>query len=521
MTQIQKSEWRWVYIYAVLLAVVLSVPYLVGFATQTPESRFSGALIGTEDLYSYFAKMNQGAHGAWLFTLPYSSEKQDGTPLYLFYLLLGKLSGEDYTARVVVYHLARIAIGFALTCIIYRFQAEFLPGVNQRRLALVITTLGGGFGWLLIISGQWNLFGALPLEFASPEAYSFLMMLTLPHLLAARCLMLLALLAFLGRKYLWAGLLLLPVSLIQPAIVGIVWGVIGVAQSIQIILEKDFSLKNLREKFAPVALVVLLSAPLMLYLGYLFITNPILKQWTLQNLIYSSNPVHYVSGYGLYLVLALWGLSPLKKNRPDLWGLTIGWTLIVPLLLNAPIGVQRRLVEGYQIPLVALATLGLTDGLFRYRRWLIPLTIFLVLPSNLLLWNGTIQSVLGKHDALFRQADELAIFDWLNKNGPDNQVVLSTFSTGNALPAYTHMIAFIGHSSETVFLVDKTTQVERFYNTATSPTEKLDILRKNQIDYILYGPKEKTLGTFDPSTLPNLIKRFEQGDYAIYELTSP
>jgi hypothetical protein len=517
--QFQKFEWRWVCLFAAFVMVLLCVPYLVGFFSQTSTQYFSGSVIGTDDLNSYFAKMNQGAHGAWLFTLPYSSEPQQGAPLYWLYLFLGKISGADFAARVLWYHLVRIFFGFALIFITYRFLAEFLPQISQRRLALIMVTLGGGLGWLLILSGRWNWFNSLPLEFSSPESYSFLMLLTLPHLLAARCLLFIALLTFLRRRYVWSGVALLLLGLIQPATVIITWAVMGLASLIGFLSEKRFSLRDLWKNLKPILLIGVISAPSVLYIGYLFLVDPILKQWNAQNTIPTPNLLHYLSGYGVYLVLAGFGIKPLKEARPNLWRLTLGWSVLIPVLLYMPVGFQRRLIEGYQLPLVALAVLGLTTTIASsYRRWLIPLTMFIILPSSLLLWGGAIQSVLRHADPVFQPADQISVFDWLDKNAQPGQVVFCALPTGNVLAAHTLLIPFVGHYAETVFVTRKLLEVTAFYQIGTSDDERLRLLSINRISYILYGPLERQLGALNPESRPYLRQVFQQGDYSVYRV---
>jgi hypothetical protein len=519
MAQIQRIEWRWVALFAIFCLGLTCVPYLVGLSAQTSAQRFSGAVIGSADINSYLAKMNQGARGAWLFTLPYSSEPQQGVPLYLFHLLLGKISGPDFTSRVLTYHLARLFFGFLLILITYRFLAEFLPQVNQRRLALTLVTLGGGLGWLLILSGNVTWFDTLPLEFYSPETYSFLMLLLLPHLLLARCLLLAAVLAFLYKKYTWAGLALLPLGLLQPATVVVAWAVFGASAFVHIGCEKDFSPQNIWKKLRPIGLIGLISAPLMLYLGSLFLSNPILIPWNAQNLSLTPHPLHYLSGYGLYLLLAGFGIQPLKRSRPDLWRLAVGWTVVTPVLLYLPIGIQRRLVEGFQIPLVAVAVLGLTVRLYAFRHWLMPLTLCLVLPSSLLLWTGAIGSALSQAEPVYQSADELAALDWLDKNAQPGQVVLGAFFTGNVLPARTGLIPYIGHEVETVHIAAKRVRVAEFYRSETSADERLRLLAEGHIRYVFYGPNERDLGLLDLATLPGLTERFRQGACAVHEVT--
>ena len=53
-----------------------NLPYLAGYARSTPQARFGGFFLYEQDGYSYYAKMRQGAQGAWTFHLPYTSEDE-------------------------------------------------------------------------------------------------------------------------------------------------------------------------------------------------------------------------------------------------------------------------------------------------------------------------------------------------------------------------------------------------------------------------------------------------------------
>ena len=53
-------------------------PILYGYHIQGEEKVFSGFILQWNDNNTYLAKMNQGAHGNWLFQLDYAQEP--GTP---------------------------------------------------------------------------------------------------------------------------------------------------------------------------------------------------------------------------------------------------------------------------------------------------------------------------------------------------------------------------------------------------------------------------------------------------------
>ncbi len=539
---IARGEWRWAAGFAAVVMALTTLPYLAGVAAQTRDWRFGGFVLGVEDGNSYIAKMGQGARGAWLFTLPYSSEPQRGVPLFEFHLLLGKLAGPGHDALVLVYHLARVILGMALLLVSYRFLAEFLPEVRQRRIGLVLVAVGGGLGWLLALLGLDHLFGSLPVDFYSPEAYTFLILYALPHLAAARCLLLLGLLAYLRGRGVAAGLALLAASLIQPLSVLVAWLVIGIdyasawlfpylrltfhfpSRSGRRAAPRPVGARRPSTLHAPRSILnaltaILLSSPFVLYTLYLFSNDPLLKQWNAQNILSSPHPLHYVFGYGVLTVFGVGGWRVLRGRRPDLARFVAGWALAVPFLLYAPLTTQRRLIEGFQLPLVALAVLGLTEALRSFRRWALLSVVMLAVPTSAILLAGGVAAARAPAEPLFHPANQLAAFDWLSEHAEAGQVVLSSFDTGNALPAYTPLVAYIGHGPETVFLAQKGPRVAAFFRSSTLDADRRRLLAEGRIAFVVFGPHERALGDFSPETVDYLRWRFTSGDYAVYEVT--
>ena len=242
--KIARAEWRRALAAAVVVMAWTTVPYLVGAYAANGSWYFGGVLLAVEDGNSYIADMALGARGAWLFTLPYTSEQNQPVLVYLFYLVLGKLAGPQHGALVVAFHAARFVCGAALLLACYRFLAEFLPRVEQRRFGLVLVALGGGLGWLLTFALSAPLFGSLPIDFISPEAFSFLVLFGLPHLALARSLLLLGLLASLRERGLAAGLFWLGVGLIQPLYVPVAWLIMGADFALRFAVENFSTMKT-------------------------------------------------------------------------------------------------------------------------------------------------------------------------------------------------------------------------------------------------------------------------------------
>src|SRR5215468_11002134 len=195
---ITRREWRNVVLFALFILILTTLPYIAGAAAQGDNWRFGWFMFGVEDGNSYLAKMREGAVGGWLFHIAYTSEPHDGALLFTPYLAAGKLaalfvapsSPAFVDTMFVIFHVSRLVFDFLLILVLYRFIATFLVKRSLRGLALVLVTLGGGFGWLLVLLNQGNFLGSLPVDFYIPEGYSFLVLYGLPHVALARAAML-------------------------------------------------------------------------------------------------------------------------------------------------------------------------------------------------------------------------------------------------------------------------------------------------------------------------------------------
>jgi len=309
-----RNETRWTLIYSLILAALTSLPYL--FATLIPDNTwsFTGFLIAVEDGNSYIAKMLSGSEGAWLFRSPYSTMEQSGVLAFLPYLLLGKLSSGSHHQLVVLFHLFRVLAIPVLALAVYRFSAVFIENIALRRWTLIIATIGGGLGWLLILLGQPEVAGSLPLEFYSPETFGFLAIYGLPHLTLARGLMLIGFVWYLQDEKRWrAGFALLLAGLIHSPELLSAFAALA-AHQIAILgfgAHKRAWLRRLGRTVLP-------SAPLLAYLGYAALTDPYLQAWAAQNLILSPPPILYLFAFVVLLPAAYLGARELLRRRQEM-----------------------------------------------------------------------------------------------------------------------------------------------------------------------------------------------------------
>ncbi len=535
------TEKRWVIILALTVMLLTSLPYLVGYAAQGGAWRFTGFVFGVEDGNSYIAKMMSGQMGSWLFRTPYTVSAQGGVVAFLPYLLLGKLAAPPglHEQLVALFHLFRLVSGVLAILATYDFTAFFVDGTSWRRLGTLLVIVGGGLGWLLILIGQGNWLGSLPLDFYSPESFGFLSIYGIPHLALARAVLLWGLL-----NYLRAGNQAQPPRLGAGFTVGILWLLAALAQPLEALvmgyaiflylavrlIETYLAAKNERlqawARFKDSLLLAIWSAIVpVLFLLYTFIafrSDPFLVAWTAQNLILSPHPLHYLAAYGLLLPFSLVGIFRHSGDRDAQARFLTAWVASLPFLAYLPFNLQRRLPEGIWVVLVILALWGLQylageqEGRVLRRRFDITWVAGLCFGTTLLLLAGGVLAALRPALPVFRPADEVLAFDFLSDTVKPGDIVLGAYESGNALPAWAPVRVLIGHGPESVGLAELQPMVKRFFDLQSTDQVRLAFLRQFHVRYIFWGPAERNLGEWDPDSAGYLKRVYTRNEYSVY-----
>ncbi len=521
---------RWVLGYGVVLAVAVALPYAVAWQAQGQAWRFSGFLMGVEDGNSYLAKMLLGAKGAWLFRPPYTTWPTAALPVFLPYLWLGKLAAGAglHLQLAVLFHWARLAGVMAWVLATYDFAALFLPWEGWRRWAVALATVGAGLGWLL---APWvRLSWAGPLCFYSPETYGFLAALLLPHLLWARALLLWVLrrvlLAAPDRLEWRAGGLAAVLAWLHPLELVPLVAVLG-AWSAGAVLwawrregkpEARAHLRQVAQRAGPALAVAGLAAVAYAVLGRV---DPYLRVWTAQNRIPSPPWWQYALAYGWLLPLAWWGR---RRWQHGGWrkALPWVWVAVFPLLVYAPLTVQRRLADGVWMAWAVLAAAGLAEARRRWGRTRARLVGWGVLgvavvPAVVVL-AGTVGAAFRHAPPAFLPRAEVEAFQTLGAQAASGDGVLAAYTTGNALPAWAPVRVIAGLGPESPHLAEQRAALRRFFSPATPDLWRRAFLRENRLRWVFWGPAERALGPWDPHTSAFLCLRYEREGYAFWEV---
>ena len=118
---------------------------------------------------------------------------------------------------------------------------------------------------------------------------------------------------------------------------------------------------------------------------------------------------------------------------------------------------------------------------------------------------------------VFRPVDEVTVFEQLGANAHPGDIVLSSYDTGNALPAWAPVRVVIGHGPESVGLADLLPKVQHFYS-VEEDDERQRLIQELDVRYVFYGPSEARLGGWQPGNAPYLQLIHQSGEYQVYQV---
>ncbi len=520
---------RWLVLFILFTCILTSIPYVMGYWVQKDAWAYTGFVIGVEDGNSYIAKMLRGSVGDWLFRSPFSAIPQDGFIAFLPYMLLGKLAKPPgmHEQLVALFHLFRWLGIMAFVLGTYKFASVFLPSCRQRKLATILAAFGGGLGWLSVLGVRDVWHHGLPLEFYSPETFGFLSIFGLPHLTFARGLLFWGFSHYLSspRRGRWlTGLIWLLMGFFQPLAVVTAWFYL-IAFELICTASRMWNRDHIRENTARDGLmvnaplvVILISSPVVIYNLIAFQVDPFLMGWAGQNLILSPPLLDYLLGYVMILPLSLYAswLSLRKGVNRNLF--LISMLVLFPAMVYLPYPLQRRIPDGVWVGIIILAIWYIGQIKKGLRHTVIKLLIVQSFFTSFVILIGALFAVMNPSAPLFLPGEEVKAFNFIATLGKDH-VVLSSFETGNALPAWAPVSVVLGHGPETVGLDDLKPEVDVFYSGDLTVEEYWKLIMDNRVDMVFCGIAEKALGSGCQKIEQYGANRlYNAGEYAVYEV---
>lgn len=522
--KVSKNEWWFVTLITVLVVVIVFLPFVFGILNTPPGYYFTGFYLGeTWDTGTYYAFIEQVRQGHFLFKNIFTSESQPRNFFNPFWLTIGLTAKIFNLSTPIVYQLFRFILIVIFCFLLYLFLAFFLESRIYRKVTFILILFSNGlfFSFLFIkkiflskfIEG--TVFNSLTASPHHPTSLIFIL-----------AIILLMILAFKENKVkysLLAGFLGLILFQFHPFNIPIIWSILGVYLIINFILDKKINFSWLKYYL----ILILISGLWAFYYFYLLSSNITFKIWAKQNILGTPNFYYaIVLGYGFLFILAILGTFLFYKQRKLLFLTT--WFLVAPILIYLPVDWQRRLINGWQIPLMIFATLALV-WLFKLIKNKFPkyyfiyfeIIIIILVFSSLFNLINIGSNVMVYNKGVFPyyiSQEEIAAINFLKNNISEEKIIFSGFESSHFIAAFSARTIFFGHSIQTAQHQKKANQMIWFFFSPFSDSKKIEFLKNYKINYIYFTDREKKIGNFDPENKNYLKPIFQNNEVTIYQV---
>jgi uncharacterized membrane protein len=539
LPSIDRREWGFVAIVAVVLLTLTTVPYLFGTQVATPDQHFMGLILNVPDHAQYLA-WYRGFQGAFLISNRMTPEPNPPIYFNLLWWSLGRLGRYTGLGYSPVYQIFRWGSGLFFLSTVYAFASLFFSRVKERRATLLLTALSSGLGWVLVVLKYTATGGELlfPLDVYIAEGNSFLCLMAYPHFAEAAGFILLTLgLLIVGerrrqlRYAVYAGLAAFLLGWQHGYDLLIVWMVPAAYAGGRWLVDRKLP------GYWVKALLVLgaISWPPALYAVLLTRLDPLWEQVLAQFAnagVYTPSLPHLFILFGLPLLVALiaWVRLVVDRRRwrsPLLF--VVVWFPVGLLLSYIPTDFQIHMLNSWQVPMMILVTIGLGDvtralgarwkaSSQRWQQMVLPIFLLAILPTNLYLWSWRLVDLNRRDYPYYLYRDEIAAMEWVAEGTPVDAVVLSALETGQYLPALSGRRAFLAHWAQTVDFYDKEERVAHFFDAQADEASRMATIDRFGVDYVFHGPAERALGRYDPSQSDRFSVAFSTPRVTVYRV---
>ncbi|TSC76504.1 MAG: hypothetical protein G01um101431_637 [Parcubacteria group bacterium Gr01-1014_31] len=537
------SDRRFLLGVAVTLAVLSSLPYVLGWLRATPQLGYLGLHgFASGDTYVYWSYLWQARDGNLALTDLYTTELAAVPMLNTFWSGAGLLGASLQLPVSLTFHLVRLAMIPLTLAALWWLIRQFPLTPDQRRWTLLLAVFAGGWsGYLLpfLHPGpyQWGYYHWPP-DLWVAESNVFLSAMHSGHMLAAVTLMAVIFSATLvgARDSRWRWVAVAAASALglfsfhpfHVPTVAVILSAWAVAVSL-------VSRRWRGDVVRQVVLVGMAAAPVLAYYTYALRVDPVTAGRAAQNVAYTPAWYLMIIGYGWLVPGAAAGLWRLRRTgewRQLPWLLCGIWLFAQLTLVFFPnLDFQRRLLTGLQLPLVLLSVYGFPPvWAWMSKRWpgvpaalrilpMLPAVAFVLLFGFTPMTN--LANELGlmweRHELMFWPRDQLAAITALRPMTGATSVIAAHPLTSYLIPGRIGRRVVAGHGIETLDDEAKRVALLWFFQ-ARNPEQQLSWLRRYGVTHVFAGPREVGNDWSGLEALPQLTRVYDNGSVRLYRV---
>ena len=520
---------------ALLVPLLSLIPTWQGYHYQSPPERvFMGFRYMAGDHYQYAAFMRQARdHGSLFMENPFTSERQKGVFVLIYFWLLGIMSRVTGVQVTALWEVLRVLGGALYIIAFWYLSGAYFQERRARLWATVLFSFAGGLDWIVTTLRAALLPVLKPVEYAYDYFWNWSTFGTMqvPNWIWPGLLLVVAGHALLtrlrGRDFL--VFLLLPLIWFLHAYSGMVaYLAFGLLPLMPLLVAasrpEPLPWRRARENLR-VAMPGLLSFSVVAgYLAWAW-TDEVFRLCSARGLTWTNHfsVWWYPLSYGLILPLAWFGIRALVRERTLASDLLLSWLAAAFILSVNPLYAGVKFQYLMFPPLAILAARGilfLLDTSETARRTAASRPAVAAL-SLLLFLNAPVSLVkdlpAAKTDRdIYMNAAEIEVMKWLEAQPAG--LVISSYRAGNRIPWLAGKKVYLGHWFMTPALDEKSREVAYFFSPQVPTSFKADLLRRSGARYVLVEPGQSP-GLESPDLPLRLV--YSSGGYVVHQVDLP
>lgn len=438
--------------------------------------------IDAADIFVYFSNIEQVSQGNFQIKNLYTSEDQPGGIANPVWWQIGTAGNILNLSTKQIYYVSKIFWIIAASLSIYLFISLFIQDLKWRLLSWTIGIFATGLSAFVFINQNYPLAGIR-------ETIPWLAFLYGPNGIAS--LAFLFFIFYLIAKGKWTYIVIAAALTSVLVLFHTYTAVLVVA----VFVVYHLLFLNYRKIFWNWPIFFAIITPAFYYQLLTFTNNQGLKVWFSQNVTLSPSPGFYILTFIFLLPFAALGIWRIIATKETKYNFLLAWLITFPFIIYSPLNFQRRLGEGFSIPLAIISTLGL---IWLFKRFyfanrsmfkmglvaLLGLIITTLSYTNIKATNSLAALNPPIEPPYYLSSDLIAGCHWLKENTPKNRIVLSSEENGMIIPAISGRKVFLGHRHQTGNYKVKSEDVNRFMDDKINQAEASSWLGQNEIDYI-------------------------------------
>jgi hypothetical protein len=569
------DEVRWVKRFVFIFLCLTWLPYFVAFLLTPPHMSYMWLLGNPDDQNVHLMWARQAGDCAFGFKDLYTTERHQGMFFHLPAFLIGKLHAITKLPLHILYQLMRTIAVYVLLIYAYKLASLSFEQVETRRAFILFLCFSSGFGWLSWVCRNWLGLNAPQLvDFSEglvmPEAITFLTALVAPLTalgIAMQVFVITSLISYtlerkpsqlilaglvsllLGNAHTYAAITMLvflllwcPMHLMWSTALRKIWKACGTGH------EGENPLRHPTHLTLGVSVVVAVVCASIGMLPQLlaFMGDIAFREKALTPTL--TPPLSILAGsYGLLTPLSLIGLVFGVINRWHMMPMVVAWSLGTLIAIYLPVSFQRKLIEGFHIPLCLLSAYAMSwicaaitrasarmKGEPSYELskltyvGAIILTL-LMLPSNVAYISLNMRWLLSNNilaerllqPPYYLTHNQLRLMNWIRENSTPQDSVLCSPMLGNYIPPLTGRAVFIGHWAETLHFVRKLRTIMSCYKWQWKKEQLalwLSLVKEHNVRFVVVTDFERGMVGGDVSLPPFCKLAVKFGSDAVYNV---